>query len=260
MLSTKEFANLCSTSKKTILHYHKIGLLKPAQQNGLNRLYEPKQVLLFQKIFMLKSFGFSLEEIKNLLNEKDLQSVFSQKKQKLADQQKTLQKKLKTINSYLNNFKNQNSFINPKIKTVGPYHIYAMKKVGRYIDINSYDREISQKIGDKNYKKVYLTIFNTQAYAPQKSDMLVGAIMGKSNLEPIEGLKIIKIPKQKVLVYTHIGSYKYMSFFWQFIIETFHKKKLKPNPDFPNRELYLHGELANFSEDDLVTELQIPIL
>lgn len=63
-LSTAEFASLCGTTKATLFHYDKIGLLKPAKtgSNGY-RSYLPDQYIDFEFITTLKETGSSLEEI-----------------------------------------------------------------------------------------------------------------------------------------------------------------------------------------------------
>ncbi|MFC1790661.1 MerR family transcriptional regulator [Patescibacteria group bacterium] len=67
MLKTKAFAQLCDTSKRTIIYYDQIGLLKPIRRRGIYRLYHHRQVLKYQKIYLLKSFGLTLKEIKTYL-------------------------------------------------------------------------------------------------------------------------------------------------------------------------------------------------
>jgi len=83
MLTTQQFADLCDTTKKTILYYDRIGLLKPVMLSNNSRKYEIKQVLHFQKIVLLKSFGFSLDEIKEIIQSNDFNQIFNNRKQKL---------------------------------------------------------------------------------------------------------------------------------------------------------------------------------
>ena len=59
--------------------------------------------------------------------------------------------------------------------------------------------------------------------------------------------------------YSHVGSYRYLSYVWQFLGKFVQDKKLCPNPDYPDREFYRIGGLVEKNEDKLVTELQVPI-
>ncbi len=79
-LKTAEFARLCATTKETLLHYDRFGILKPAavHENGY-RYYRAEQFFLFSFISTLARSGVSLGEIRNLLEksseEKKLKAV-----------------------------------------------------------------------------------------------------------------------------------------------------------------------------------------
>lgn len=64
----KEFGKLTGVSVRTLHHYDQIGLLKPSvrQSNGY-RLYSEDDLLRQKQIVALKSFGFELSQIQNLL-------------------------------------------------------------------------------------------------------------------------------------------------------------------------------------------------
>lgn len=70
MLSIGEFSKLCMVTTKTLRHYDLIGLLKPKELNNENgyRYYSVGQLSTMLKIMRLKEYGFSLEEIKPLMD------------------------------------------------------------------------------------------------------------------------------------------------------------------------------------------------
>jgi DNA-binding transcriptional MerR regulator len=75
----KELSKLASVSVRTLHHYDSIDLLKPSLRmpNGF-RLYSEKDLLQLQQILALKFLGFSLQQIKLLLQNKiDLIDQFS---------------------------------------------------------------------------------------------------------------------------------------------------------------------------------------
>ncbi|PIP52759.1 hypothetical protein COX08_04685 [Candidatus Beckwithbacteria bacterium CG23_combo_of_CG06-09_8_20_14_all_34_8] len=259
MLTTQQFADLCDTTKKTILYYDRIGLLKPVMLSNNSRKYEIKQVLHFQKIVLLKSFGFSLDEIKEIIQSNDFNQIFNNRKQKLEQQQEKLSQKLRLVQKYLHNLKNKQFLINPKVKTVGPYRYYAIRRVGRYVDINRFDQELSKLINDTKFKRIYFTIFHTLTYAPDQCDMTVAALIEEKDPKQYPQTEIKLVPKQKVVSYAHVGSYRYLSYVWQFLGKFVQDKKFCPNPDYPDREFYRIGGLVEKNEDKLVTELQVPI-
>ncbi|WP_238651524.1 MerR family transcriptional regulator [Paenibacillus piscarius] len=68
MIRIGELAKTAKISKRTLYHYEQIGLLQPAHiaENGY-RYYDSQAILRLQKILLLKSIGYTLEQIKELL-------------------------------------------------------------------------------------------------------------------------------------------------------------------------------------------------
>ncbi len=75
MLSIGEFSNICRVSTKTLRYYAEIGLILPSEINPENgyRYYSIKQLETMLFINRLKSYNFSLEEIKTILKAEELQ-------------------------------------------------------------------------------------------------------------------------------------------------------------------------------------------
>ncbi len=67
-LKIKEFSLLCQVTVKTLRHYDKIGLLKPAEVDKWTgyRYYSVSQMQTLNSIRLLKDIGFSLDEILDL--------------------------------------------------------------------------------------------------------------------------------------------------------------------------------------------------
>lgn len=67
-IQTAEFAKMCGTSKRTLIHYEEIGLFSPQRResNGY-RYYSEQQYEVFQVIDTLKSLGMPLRDIKAYL-------------------------------------------------------------------------------------------------------------------------------------------------------------------------------------------------
>lgn len=70
MLSIGEFSNICRVSAKTLRYYEEIGLLMPDKINPTNgyRYYSIEQLETMLFIERLKSYSFSLDEIKMILH------------------------------------------------------------------------------------------------------------------------------------------------------------------------------------------------
>lgn len=93
MLTIGEFSNICKVSTKTLRYYAKIGLLLPdkiSPENGY-RYYSIDQLETMLFIERLKSYNFSLEEIKVILNLGKLQNeklyaALARKKKEVKEQ------------------------------------------------------------------------------------------------------------------------------------------------------------------------------
>lgn len=81
----REFAKLTRVTVRTLHYYDQIGLLAPSfeRANGY-RVYTDADLLKLQQIVTLKFMGFSLEEIKRLLESKGYEAVKALKVQSAA--------------------------------------------------------------------------------------------------------------------------------------------------------------------------------
>jgi DNA-binding transcriptional MerR regulator len=63
------FSKMTGIPVRTLHYYDDIGLLQPRRQESGHRVYGTEDIMLLQKILSLKSMGFALESIKELLNQ-----------------------------------------------------------------------------------------------------------------------------------------------------------------------------------------------
>lgn len=75
-IKTGEFARLCGTNKRTLIHYDEIGLFKPAYTDDRGyRYYSENQFDVFFTINCLSKLGMPLKEIGAFLNHRDPQAL-----------------------------------------------------------------------------------------------------------------------------------------------------------------------------------------
>lgn len=93
MLSIGEFSNICKVSTKTLRYYAEIGLLEPSEINPENgyRYYAIEQLETMLFINRLKTYSFSLDEIKTILQSEEIQGdsfylAFIRKKKEIEKQ------------------------------------------------------------------------------------------------------------------------------------------------------------------------------
>lgn len=77
--TTGEVAKVCDITIRTVQFYDKNEIVKPSQlSEGGRRLYSEKDIEKFKYINLYKTLGFSLEEIKDLINEKNAYTSISE--------------------------------------------------------------------------------------------------------------------------------------------------------------------------------------
>ena len=96
-MTIKEFACLCGCNPQTLRYYDHVNLLKPVKVDKWSgyRFYEEEQALAFVKIKNLQKAGFTIDEIKGLLD-KDNLVIYQAFEEKIAEEEKRL-REIKTI-------------------------------------------------------------------------------------------------------------------------------------------------------------------
>ena len=94
--STGEFAKLCNTTKDTLFHYDRVGILKPevVRENGY-RYYSANQFFDYDLIAVLKETGSSLHEIKRYLEHVDVDhflALLTEKQTALAEEKARIER------------------------------------------------------------------------------------------------------------------------------------------------------------------------
>ena len=95
LLTTGQFASLCGTTKETLFHYDRTGILKPAcvGDNGY-RYYTAAQFYDFDLIQTMKYTGSSLEDIQKCFRNFDTAyflEMFREKQRRIKEEQRKLE-------------------------------------------------------------------------------------------------------------------------------------------------------------------------
>ena len=105
LLKAGEFARLCRTTKETLRHYDRIGLLSPTMrgENGY-KLYSFMQLVDFALVSALRSAGLSLAEVRDFLEKPEsprLQVVLEERVAAIEEQRRALAAKQRTLEGAL---------------------------------------------------------------------------------------------------------------------------------------------------------------
>jgi DNA-binding transcriptional MerR regulator len=95
-----EFAKKTGQTIRTLHYYDEIGILKPSRVSGSGRrFYSEDEIITLQKIVALKFLGFSLEEIKNFMQEEkwDLKESLAFQKKLLLQKREHIDRVIKAV-------------------------------------------------------------------------------------------------------------------------------------------------------------------
>lgn len=101
ILKIGEFAKRSGVTVKTLLHYDKIGLLKPSEKTDSGyRIYCEDDFLKLQQITTLKFIGLSLNEISHIINEsgENLENMISIQKKALEEKKRHIESVIAVFN------------------------------------------------------------------------------------------------------------------------------------------------------------------
>lgn len=271
MLSIGEFSNICKVSAKTLRYYEKIGLILPNEINVENgyRYYSIEQLETMLLIERLKSYQFSLEEIKSIIQSNTSQDELLH--MKLLKKKKEIQQQIKQFNTIINqldedivNLQNGKSImsylkdIDVQLTEVKPMNILSIRKnileenfPGEYIHCF---HTLLKKITDE---KLTITIppmvlFHNSEYTPLglDSEFAVGIkeiVTGTRTFNPGLCLKT-----------TLHGSYSNLTSVYSKQITWANKEGYKSTAAL--FEIYVADPSQVKTEDELITEVYYPVM
>lgn len=109
LLQIGEFSKICQVSVKTLHHYDKIGLLAPAEVDRFTgyRYYKLEQIDTMNYIRRLKRYGFSLEEIQQIISlsdEKEISGRLRQQQERLRNERQEMDVILNELQAHISVF------------------------------------------------------------------------------------------------------------------------------------------------------------
>jgi DNA-binding transcriptional MerR regulator len=270
MLSIGEFSNICKVSTKTLRYYAKIGLIIPDKIDSENgyRYYSIDQLETMLFINRLKSYNFSLEEIKMILNseesrDKILYLELLRKKTYIENQINNLNNNLAQLNEDIFNLKHDKSImsymenIDVQLVEVPAMNILSIRKMVHQNDIaDEYENCFSKLI--KRIQNDSLTIisppmvlFHNDEFSSFGLDIefaipIKESITGTRFFHPDLCLKTVLY-----------GSYSNLT-----SVYTKHRKWSEKNGYESNNalfEIYVTAPSQVSNENELITEIYYPV-
>lgn len=191
MLSIGEFSKICGVSKKTLRYYDEIGLIYPDEINPQNsyRYYSLEQLKKMLFINRLKSYQFSLDEIKKIVDAAPddgqdlLCSMLYTKRNELIEQAKILDLTLKHIHDDITHLEEGSDLmsyldqIDVQLVQIEPMHIVSIREKVTLKNCNAgygpffsqvYHRIVTEELSVSGKP---MTIYHSPEYTPNGYDI-----------------------------------------------------------------------------------------
>ena len=262
MYKIGDFSNMSKITIKTLRYYEKMGLLIPSYVDKYTnyRFYESNQLLDLSKIISLRQLGFSIKDIKSILSGHDIDRYLNKRKEEIEKDLIIYNDQLSKIKYFM---EEKNMKYEVITKVLPDYTVYYKEGVVKeFTDLVPFilgSAEECTKLNpdikciepeycyvsylDKEYKEKDIKVRYAQAVTEA----------GKEN-ESIhfETLK----PIEAVCTY-HKGSYSTIREAYSFLLKYVEDNNLEIAE--PIRERYIDGMWNKDSEEDWLTEIQIPV-
>ena len=262
MLKISEFSKLSHLTVKALRFYEKEGLLKPAFVDEWThyRFYETSQLSTAAKIIAYRQLDLSIGEIKAVFAGADVKQILREKEKALTKEKQLLESRLSIIHSILEDREMKYQVTE---KTIPETLVYSAETVLKtYSESMQWIPWVGQECLrlnpelkcaeppyefceylDGEYRETDIRIRHSEA---------VTAI-GKEN----EHIRFRTLPAAKVLSTYHKGSYETIGEAYAFLMK--YAEQSGYTVAGLSRECYIDGIWNQESEEDWLTEIQLPV-
>ena len=267
MFRIGEFSKMSKTTIKALRYYDEVGLLKPEETDKFTnyRFYSTDQLVELHRIQALRQVGLSIDEIKLILSGCDASAILRKRKAELVSELAVGTNQLSRLEFILQG-KGENSFMNyiATVKELPGCIVYSKKMI-----LANYEAyfEIIPAIGEQISKKYpdlecavpeYCFIVYLDGEYKEKDisiEFCEAVTRMRPDFDDIEFKEVKPVTGVSVL---HKGPYSKLSQAYAFAFKWVEENGYIP-ADNP-RESYIDGIWNKESEEDWLTEIQIPIV
>ena len=261
MLKIGEFSTLSKVTVKALRYYEKEGLLAPAfvDFNGY-RYYETSQLVDLAKIISLRQVGCSIGEIKELLSGADSVRILSERKEIIEKELTELNNRLAKINYLLEGNVMQYEIITKELPDYTVYYkdgiIKNMSEITPFI-LSSADecKALNPDIKCVEPDYCYVSYLDGEFKEENIKIRYAQAVMKEGISD--DAIGFMKLKSVKAVCIYHKGPYTALPQAYAFIMKYIEDNGLTIS-EFP-RERYIDGMWNKESEEEWLTEIQVPV-
>ncbi len=260
------FSKIGKTTIKTLHYYEEVGLLRPAcvdSENGY-RFYTTDQLFDLHRIMALRQIGLSVQEISDVMNNRRVDEILLQRQSELERALAETSDRLSRINHYIENRKeNRQMNYQALIKEISECVVFSKRMtIPNYPALNEVVPAIGKAITEANpglkcAEPAYcFNIYHDGEYKESDIDVEFCEAVTKTGKE-VDGIVFKTIPAATVATVMHKGPYRMIGGAYAFLFKWAEDNgyTIVDNP----RESYIDGIWNKDSEDEWLTEVQLPV-
>lgn len=271
MFKISEFARMTQVSTKALRLYDELGLLKPARVDPFTdyRFYSADQLPRLHRIIALKELGFSLEQIKPLLDERisaeQIKGMLMLKRAEATQAVQAEQARLMRIEARLQliELEGKMSTYEVIVKQVPAERVAGVK--GIIPDFDGSQAQAFNELFDKVYGHVYgqgvrnagcgIALYYNEDGSMKNAPVEAAVQVGDAKLQASDGVEVHELPAATMATTVHTGMFTNIGQAYDALMKWIEANGYRIAGAC--REVYV-----KFSREDLagnVTEIQFPI-
>lgn len=264
MIRIGEFSKLAKTTVKTLRFYDEEDLFRPkfVDDNGY-RYYEIEQLNDLRKIVELRSLDISVASIRRVLKGGDLRAVFAERLKELKEEARLTERRISLIENYLAKAE-KGDFMNryqAKEITLPAGVVYYRKGVlpdmsGLLSFILQAGAEARKHNPTMKCSGYCYVVYGAQEYKEKDVEVEYAEMTDGYGTES-ENIRFKEIVAEKAVSVLHKGAYARLAEAYAYAINWMKEHGYEISN--PIREVYVDGCWNKESEEDYLTEIQIPV-
>ena len=269
-LKIGDFSKLAQVSVKTIRHYGRLGLLKPAWIDRFTsyRYYTLDQLGRLNRILALEDLGFSLEQVRELLRDDlsaaELRGMVRMKHAEIERQVQAEQARLARVAVRLRQIEREGRMPDYEVvvKRVRPHRVVGVRDIIANIgDVGRLLDELRAYLQAQNVTldatRPCMAIYYDAEYHDRGIDAEVAAPL-LWRLPGTSRTVVHELPGAETMAcVVHQGSYETLTEAYETLIAWIEASEYRVSG--PTRHVYLQGPEPGLSADSCVTEVQFPV-
>lgn len=261
MFTIGEFSRLSHVSSRMLRHYDAIGLLCPAHTGAENgyRYYDAAQLPILLQIENLKSYGFTLAQITELLTlpREELVQRIHCRRLKAYEELHGFRKTLRRMEDEIVKMEGK-SMVQDKyhviVMNTPPQRVFGIRRKVSIGGIHDLFQELKEEIGKRGLKRAGATQLIYLGEEFSYENMEVEAQVQVSGEHP----EIQELPDQLCVATTHMGPYERVKDAYDAICSW-----LSEHPEYqvsgPGIERYIKDEESVSDPEELETGVLFPV-